>query len=52
MAKKKPNNALKDAMKLNESIKSKTKYAEEPVISKDNKANGSKDILKELIKNG
>jgi hypothetical protein len=51
MADKKPNKALKNAMKLNESIKSKTKYAEELVMAEDNTANGSADLLKELMKN-
>jgi|AJXC01.1.fsa_nt_gi hypothetical protein len=49
--KKKPNKALKDSMKLNESIKANTTLAEAPVIVKDNKANGSAAILKELMKN-
>ena len=50
MAKKKPNKALKDSMKLNESIKANTTFAEAPTIVKDRKATGSAKLLKKLLK--
>jgi hypothetical protein len=51
MAKKKPNKALKDSMKVNEGIKSRTKYADAPHSVKNNKGKGSAKLLKELMKN-
>jgi len=56
MAKKKvikPSKAVKASMKLNEMIKSQTKYEEAPTIAADRPApRSSNDILKELMKNG
>lgn len=56
MAKKKvvkQSKAIKDSMKLNEIIKSKTKYDDAPKVVADRPApRSSNDILKELMKNG
>jgi len=43
---------LKEAEKLNQSIKAKTKYNEDVPTFTDNKARSSDELIKELTNNG